>query len=253
MDVTAKLLRVFLVDKQLRGLKSRLAAAEKFLGSQNKELDGINSTRHTLETQLRGLQAQIADHEGEMKRLDARMATIRGQMDQAQTNKEYKAFLTEMNTFKTDRDKLETAALEFMAKADELRKQVAELESKSKERSQVRDVAATERDQRSSEIADRLKELTAERVKLAAEVPADIMVMYQRLLDQRGDDAMASVEVQDRKRHEFTCGACMMTVPVDSVSGLMSGGKLTTCKSCQCLLYMDQEAVKAMQPVGSKR
>ena len=31
MDVTSKLLRVFLVDKQIRGLTARLTAAEKFL------------------------------------------------------------------------------------------------------------------------------------------------------------------------------------------------------------------------------
>jgi predicted nucleic acid-binding Zn-ribbon protein len=252
MDVTAKLLRVFLVDKQLRGLQSRLGSAEKFLGEQTKEIEGIDSKRSALEAQLKTLSLQTADYEGEMARLDAKMATIRKQMDEAQTNKEYKAFLTEVNTFKADRDGLETKALEQMTKSDEIKKQIAELDGKRTDREQVRKVAATDRDARFKEIESRVNELKAERATLAAEVPQEVMVMFQRLLDQRGDDAMGPVEIQDRKRHEYTCGVCMMTIPVDSVSGLIASGKLTRCKSCECVLYLDEEAKKAMQPGGGK-
>jgi predicted nucleic acid-binding Zn-ribbon protein len=248
MDVTAKLLRVFNVDKQLRGLQSRLGSAERFLGEQTKEIEGLDSKRSTLDAQLKTNAAQAADFEGEMARLDAKMATIRKQMDAAQTNKEYKAFLTEINTFKADRDGLETKALELMTKSDELKKQAAELDGKRSERQQVQKVAAGERDQRFKEIETRLNELKAERAKLAAEVPADVMSVFQRLVDQRGDEAMGPIEVADRKRHEYHCGVCMMALPVDVVSLLMSSGKLTLCKSCQCILYLDEEAKKAMEP-----
>src|SRR5882724_8621945 len=166
MDVTAKLLRVFNVDKQLRGLQSRLSSAERFLGEQTKEIESLDAKRSALESQLKTHTAQAADYEGEMARLDAKMATIRKQMDEAQTNKEYKAFLTEVNTFKADRDGLETKALELMTKSDDLKKQVAEMTGKRAEREQVRKVAAGERDQRFKEIETRLNELKAERAKL---------------------------------------------------------------------------------------
>jgi predicted nucleic acid-binding Zn-ribbon protein len=253
MNVTAKLLRVFLVDKQLRGLQSRLNAAERFLGEQSKDLQAIDAKRQAIESQLKSHAAQAADLEGETARLDAKMATIRTQMDSAQTNKEYKAFLTEINTFKTDRDRLETSALELMTKSDELKKQLAELDEKRAEREQVRRVAAAERDQRFSEIEARVNELKAERAKLVTEVPPEVMSMFQRLLDQRGDEAMGPIEIQDRKRHEYTCGVCMMALPVDSINGLLSSGKLTRCKSCECVLFLEEETVKAMQPAASKR
>lgn len=252
MDVTAKLLRVFNVDKQLRGLQSRLGSAERFLSKQTKEIEGIDSQRSTLESQLKQHTAQAADFEGEMGRLDAKMAAIRKQMDAAQTNKEYKAFLTEINTFKADRDALETKALELMTKSDELKKQLAELTSKRTDREQVQKVAAGERDERYKEIETRLKELEAERATLAGEVPADVMAVFQRLVDQRGDDAMGPVEIADRKRHEYHCGVCMMALPVDVVSGLMSSGNLTLCRSCDCILYLDDEGKKAFQPGGGK-
>jgi predicted nucleic acid-binding Zn-ribbon protein len=252
MDVTAKLLRVFNVDKQLRGLQSRLGSAERFLGEQTKEIESLDSKRSALDAQLKTNTAQAADFEGEMARLDAKMATIRKQMDAAQTNKEYKAFLTEINTFKADRDNLETKALEIMSKSDELKKQVAELTGKRGEREQVQKVAAGEREERFKEIESRLNELKAERAKLATEVPADTLALYQRLIAQRGDEAMGPIEVADRKRHEYHCGVCMMALPVDVVSLLLSSGKLTLCKSCQCILYIDEETKKSLDPNAPK-
>jgi len=248
MDVTAKLLRVFQVDKQLRGLQSRLSQADTFLATQNKDLGSIDSQRSTLEAQAKQHAAQAADFEGEMARLDAKMATLRSQMENAQTNKEYKAFLTEINTFKADRDAVETKALEAMGKADELRKQIAELTSKREERQQVQKVASSDREARFKEIETRVNELKAEREKLATEVPPEILSLFNRLVVQRGDEAMGTIEVQDRKRHEYTCSVCMMTIPIDSVSGLMSNGKLTRCKSCEAILYIDDDAKKALLP-----
>lgn len=254
MDVTAKLLRVFQVDKQLRGLQSRLSQAESFLAAQNKDLGSLDTQRSALEAQVKQHTAVAADLEGEMARLDAKMATLRSQMENAQTNKEYKAFLTEINTFKADRDAVETKALEAMSKADEFRKQIADLSSKREERQSVQKVAATDRDARYKEIETRLNELKAERQKLAEDVPADVMAMFNRLVQQRGDEAMGTIEVQDRKRHEYTCSVCMMALPVDSVSGLMSSGKLTRCKSCEAILYIDEDAKKALlPPQASKR
>lgn len=253
MDLTAKLLKVYLVDKQLRGLQSRLRAAERFHTDQSTQLQQIDTKKGSLESQLRQMQAVIADNEGEMKRLDERMATIREQMNTAQTNKEYKAFLTEMNTFKAERDRLETSALEQLTKAEELKKQVTELSGQREEREQVQKVAAGEKTQRADEIKDRVEELKNQRKLATADVPPDVLAKLELLIKQRGDEAMAPIEVQDRKRHEYTCGSCMMSLPVESVSGLMSSGKLTFCVSCQCILYLDEEAAKAMQPAASKR
>mgnify|MGYP000908347583 FL=1 len=193
-----------------------------------------------------------ADQEGETKRLDERMAVIRGQMDKAQTNKEYQAFLTELNTYKAQRDKFETTAIEALAKAEEIRKQLADLEVLRADREKVREHAAKEREERFKEIEGRLNELKSERAACVAEVPSNVMSMFQRLLDLRGDLAMGTVEVIDRKRHEYNCSACMMAIPIDAVSGLISNGRLTRCSSCECVLFLDETAQAALKPGGKK-
>ncbi len=253
MNVTAKLERLFQVEKQARGLRGRLDSAERFLAEQTKDLAALDAKKSTLESQIKTLSAQAGDHEGEVKRLDARTATIRGQMDSAQTTKQYQAFLVEINNLKTDRDKSETAALELMTKIEELKKQLGEVEGLRATREQVKKVAVTERDARHAEIQTRLTELQDQRKVLAADVPPTALALLTMLLKNHGDDAMAPVQVEDRKRHEYTCGACQMSISVEAVSGLMSKGQLTRCGSCQCILFLDETAVKALETPEKRR
>jgi uncharacterized protein len=251
MSITEKLLRVFRVDQQLRGLQSRLRAAERFHDEQIRQLQQLDSRRDSINTQLRQIQAQIADHEGEMARIDARVEKLREQMNSAQTNKEYKAQLTEINTLKADRGKFETQALEQMAAGDELRKQLAEIEVNRSERQSLQKVAADDRAKKGEEIKDRLAELQGQRSQYAGEVPADVMTIYVALVRQKGDEAMAPVHELDRRRHEYTCGACQMAIPVETVSTLISGrnagAPLTRCVSCGSILYLEQDVHDKLQ------
>jgi predicted nucleic acid-binding Zn-ribbon protein len=253
MSVTEKLLRVFRVDQQLQGLQSRLRAAERFLEEQDRQLRELQAAAESVAAQLRQIQVLVADEEGEVARIDARIASLREQMNRAKTNKEYQAFLVEVNTLKIERDHAEQDALEQLTKSDELKKQLAELTAQVAEREKVRAVAVSDRDKRAQEISGRLNELKAERAKLVAEVPADALALYQELQRIRGDDAMAPVEEADRRRHEATCGSCMMSLPVETLSTLISGKSIVRCVSCGCILYIEKDVASAMQPAAGKR
>ncbi|MEX2219780.1 MAG: hypothetical protein WD749_13590 [Phycisphaerales bacterium] len=259
MSVTERLLRVFRVDQQLQGLQSRLRAAERFLEEQSRQLGQIDAKRDAIGGQLRQLQASVANHEGEMARLDARIEHLREQMNSARTNKEYKAFLTEINTLKADRSNSETAALELMTKADELKKQGADLEAQHAEREKLRKVASEDRQKRAEEIKDRLNELTKERERLAGEVPAEVMRLYADLVRRKCDEAMAPAEELDRRRHEYTCGSCQMAVPVETLSALIKGTvptaalPVTICVNCGCILYLQQEAADSFKKAAAKK
>ena len=257
MSVTEKLLRVFRADQQLGGLQGRLRAAERFLEEQTKLLGQIQAKQDAVSAQFKQAQAAAANHEGEMARFDAKIETLREQMNTAKTNKEYKAFLTELSTFKAEKSNAETAALEQMTRLDELKKQVAELDAQRAEREKVQKVAQDERTRRAEEIKDRLAQLKTERESLAREVPAEAMTIYADLVRRLGDEAMAAVQELDRRRHEYSCGSCQMAVPVETVSSLIRGttpgSPLVRCVSCGCLLYIEKEVAARLQPGQGKR
>lgn len=252
MSVTESLLRVFRVDQQLRGLTGRLTAAEKFLAEQSKLVDQLNAKRHALESQQKQLQVQVMEHEGQIKSFDERIEKLKGQMDTAQTNKEYKALLTELNTYKADRSTVETAALQQMGKVDEVKKQLADLAAQLADREKVRKVAEGDRKAKADEIADRLSQLKAEREALFAKVPAKEQAVYTDLVRRMGDEAMAPVSELDRRNHEYTCGSCQMAVPVEKVTLLMrpDSTQLVLCASCRCILYIEAETAEMFGKKG---
>ncbi|HLO40630.1 MAG TPA: DUF2968 domain-containing protein [Phycisphaerales bacterium] len=247
MTVTQKLLQVFLVDKQLRGLESRLKASEKYLAEQSGQLGQIDTRRTGLEGQVRQLTATVADRQGEVARLEEKLKVVRGRMETAQTNKEYQAFLTELNTFTADRDKNQTEVDELSKKLAELKTQLDGIQGERDDRSKLVKIAEDERNTRAGEIKERLEKLKAERAALVAEVPKDALKTFEQLIRARGDDAMAQIEIQDRKRHEYNCSACMMSIPVETISSVLGSGRLTLCVSCGCILYITDEDTKTMQ------
>ena len=252
MSVTAKLVKVFLVDNQLRGLKGRLNASEQVLSDQGKLAGELETERKTLDALLKITQAQAANFEGETKRLDERIEKIKEQMNVADTQKVYQAFLTEVNTFKLDRDKAETSAIELLSKIDGYKKQLEAVEVKRAEREKMATVARGNRDQRAEEIKSKVESLTTERATLATEVPADVLKEYERTFKQRGEDTVAIIEMQSRKDMEFTCAGCMMHIPVDTINGLLASGKITRCSSCHCYLYVADELAKTLSEPAPK-
>lgn len=253
MTVTERLLSLHRVDQQLRGLESRLRAAERFLAEQQTLLERLESRHAALASQLRQIEASIAERESETRALDERMDRLRERMNAARTNKEYKALLTELNTLKADRGHIDEDALELMAKADELRAQLAQVDQERDDRARIRARAQEDRDRKSDEIRQRVDELRAERESLARQVPADALRLYEELLTTLGDQAMAPVEEQDRRRQEYTCGACMMSLPIELVSASISGTTVSRCASCGCILYIDRELAGELQSAAAKR
>lgn len=252
MNVTAKLLTLFNVEKQIRGLKGRLTAAERFLAEQDKQLALLDGQKAELDKQIKQIMVGQRSAEAEAQRHSTRMASIKTQMESTTKSKDYTALLTEHNTIKLEKDKFETQALESMGKVEELNKQLAEIASRRAEREKVRGVALSDKDTKAKEIEGRLAELTAERVTAKAGVPAEALSTFEKLLAVRGEGAMAHIEELDRKHYEFTCGSCQRTLTMDGVNALLSTGRLTRCTNCGCVLYVEKELAESMIPAAKK-
>lgn len=253
MSQAAKLLELFRVDKQLRGLTKRLEAAEFFLAQQKQQLDEFERERVAIDQQIKLLRASIANEEGEAKRLDARIEELREQMNGAKTTKEYNAFLSELNTFKEQKSQAEERALASMSTVEDLDAKHASIVEQHAERAGIVEKANAERDEREAEIKDRLEELRAERKKVADELPGHVLVDFEAQVAQAGDEAMAPVEVLDRKNLEWSCSACMMAVPVEVVSAMLSG-HLSRCPTCRAFLFTEEELLpEKKKPTRSRK
>lgn len=242
MSSTAQLLKVFRVEQQLRGLRSRLTGAERFLAEQSRLLADLEGKIHAATTELKQLKTSIAGDETEAASIDTRMEKLREQMNSAQTNKEYSAFLAELNALKTKKDEIEKVELGQMERSETLTKQVAELTKQRDERKVIADKAKQDRDAKAAEIKDRVDELSSQRTELAKGVPADALRILEEMLPKLGDEAMSPVEVVDRRNHEWACTSCQTVITVEAVNSL-SLGKMTRCVNCRCILFTEEDVV----------
>jgi len=241
MTVTAKLLRVFLVDQQLRGLKARLQGAERYLADQTRLVGELEKKSAALATMLRQLEATAHNDEVEAEGMDERIAALRERMNTAKTSKEHSALLTEISTIKADKKQVEDRALDSMTKVEKLRVEAAAVQVELDERRKVKKVAEGDRAERSAEIRDRVAELDGQRKEAAGEVPKSAMASYEERRALGFEDVMAPVNEQDRRNMEYTCGSCYTVLPIENVSILLKRGDLTTCSSCDAILYMAAE------------
>ncbi len=239
MSVTERLLRLYLIDKQLRGLKSRLGGAEKDLNEQSRLLTEQDARLATLHSQLKQAEASARNEEVEADAIEQRIEALRQRMNSARTSKEHSACLTEIGTLKADKKLVEDRALESLTKAEAIREQSREVEAEREERLRRRERAQKERDDRAHEIKDRLAELEQQRVTAIEDVPAATLLVYEERLTSGVEEVMAAIEEQDRRNMEYTCAACYTHLPIEQVSILLRRGDLTKCPSCHAILYME--------------
>ena len=235
------------LDQQIRGLRRRLDAALRRRDAQQRRFDQLNLQRQELETQLKQVQAQANSLESEAGEIDDRVEKIRQRMNSVTSNKEYSALLVEMNTLKVDKGKKEEQALAFMNDLEELKPRLDEVRQELETQQKLLEGAENEVVEARDEIGDRLNELEQQRKELAGRIEGGTLAMYERLVEDTDGEALAEIEEQDRRRMEYTCGACFMSLPIEVVNVVLSKPDETViCPNCRRILYAPQELRQAI-------
>jgi len=249
MSVQEKLRQLFLLDSQLRGMRSRLDNAISRHKRQQSKLDQLERQRSELGEQVKQNQAKASTLEKQASDVDTRVTTLRNQMNSVKNNKEYSALLIEVNTLKIDKTKVEEQALEQMGKVDQLKAEFGELEGKIAEQAKLVTGADGEVKTCRAELGEQLTELTTRRDAAEQEVPADARTQFRKLVEIHDGDAMAVVSEESRRNMEYTCSGCYMLLPVERVNAIMRRpDDVVCCPSCGRILYMEAELRTSFAP-----
>lgn len=235
MTLQERLTELRQLDARVRGMSQRQNTATRRLTAQQGRLDLLRRQHAELESQARLMQAKTTTLEKHVAEMDARIATLRDRMNSVTSNKEYSAMLLEVNTLKLDKGKVEDEALEQMAQVEALRKRIEEAAQKITDQEKLVAGATQEVAEAKAEVGAKLHEAAAARDAAAANIPADVLAIFNRLADQFDGEAVCEIEEQDRRRMEYTCGGCYMTVPVERVNGLiMRPDEMIQCPNPNC-------------------
>src|SRR3954464_6942930 len=121
------LVRLYQADLKLREAQGRLEATTKNVRIQDPRVRDLNERIAVASKTLKEQQAKGANLDLDLKTRDAHIEKLRTQQQSAKTNKEYQAFLVEINTGKVDRNKVEEDAIKTLEGIEKLQAELKEL------------------------------------------------------------------------------------------------------------------------------
>ncbi len=226
--------------RQIAALDVKLLALAKRRASS---LEAVASAESASED----AKARLADRQGEVKRLrkeadgvnldvaavDQDIARLDGQLLGAKSNKEYEILTREIAAEKAKRSKFEDKGLEHLESADRIADEeraagAAVEQSKSCLDEEKTAAAAVE-----AEVAGKEGGLTRERDAVMPRLNDEIRSVYERVLAQRKDSAMAKVV-------DGVCGGCARKLSPQMDNLVSVGQEVVQCMSCQRILYIGE-------------
>ncbi|MDG2424411.1 MAG: hypothetical protein P8M22_10570 [Phycisphaerales bacterium] len=242
MSLIDDLLELNLVERQLRGLQSRVNSAEVYFRAQTRQMESLEQRLEELQTRRKQRQVATHGHETDAKTIDERLEKLRNDLNTASTTRQYSTVLEEMNTLKSTRSGTDELILTEMTEIETIDQDLNELQEGINERKTVLDSASTELEERKAEIADRVATLKTEREVKAAVIPESSIEIFNRCAEDFEGDAMAAIEEIDKRRREYCCGSCNLNLPFNVVVQLLGASDtIMQCENCLRILYVTPE------------
>ena len=239
--INIALVKLFQADEKLRQAQGRLDSVSKNVRIQERRVADLSERLRLGQATLKEQQSQSAQLDLDLKTRETKIERLRAQQQNSKNNREYQAFLVEINTEKVDKGKSEEELLKIMASVEKLQTEVKELAvSVDAETSKLKAMRA--------EIGERVKELQAEidslrpeREAAAASVTPQARQAFERLAERFEGEAMSALTKPDKRREEYACTACNMDLVTDVYNRLHSRDELVFCPSCHRILYIPDD------------
>ena len=220
-------------DRKIRALKHEI----KLAPAQRKDLDTrLAAAQHQLdEVKLKGREIEVErkklENEAQSKR--DQIAKYNAQKFQTRKNEEFQALTNEIKRFEGEIQVIEDRELDLMEGAEKMKATIADAE---KENAAVKAQVAqqtTDLDAKTVAIQVQLKQIEADRGKLATAVDEDLLDTYDRLFSSKGDNAVVALE------HEV-CMGCHMKLTTQTAVRVRGRREVVHCEQCGRILYYSE-------------
>jgi predicted nucleic acid-binding Zn-ribbon protein len=218
------------LDQRILALRKEIATLPRHIAEIEKALDVHTRRLEADRAALVGNQKERKKLEGDIQIQEQKISKLKGQMLDAKTNEQYRAFQHEIEYCETEIRKCEDRILDLMSESEPLEKNVKAAEvSLAREKQQVE---SEKKDARERTAADQkeLEELEAERKTGLARFKPQMANTYERIRKRSG-----SIVVTEAV--EGRCSACRIALRPQFYQDLRRGDQVMTCESCGRILF----------------
>lgn len=234
LDVIEKLLILQDRDRKISKLKEELAHIPA-------ERQQHESRLTTTQAALEAAKHKIKQLESDRKKLELDVEAKKGliekyglQQFQTKKNEEYRALAHEIEMCRDAIVKLDDQQLEIMEQTEAAQKELATASQAAAEAKKVIDARLTDLTTREQNLKKDLAELESNRGELASAVDEDTRSRYERLFRHKGHNVVVGIQ-------HGVCGGCHMTLNRQVVVTCMQEQEVITCPNCARILYYTRD------------
>jgi predicted nucleic acid-binding Zn-ribbon protein len=204
------------IPRLVQDVDKRIQATTKLVADAKDKMAQNQKKRRDLETDVKDMKVQI----GKYKR----------QLNEVKTNKEYTAFLKEIEEAQHKVDGLEETIIAEMLAADDVEEEIkaASLKQGHEEESLRKERLAL--DEKAREMENKKARLIQQRDALLPRIPPEQMKLYGAIFLKKGGIALSPV------KDDF-CAMCHMRIRPQMLNEIHDKAKIILCENCGRILY----------------
>jgi uncharacterized protein len=233
------LFRLQKIENQLRSVRGQIESRSRRVAGQARRMTTLEQQLNENRQAILRAQSEANQLELQRKTDEAHIAKLREALNQAKSNKDYAAILTQLNTEKADALKLEDRVLAALTRVDELNKKADEIKAQlAKEQNRLAELKKDAADHEAG-LSSELRDLEAQREEAAEAVGPENLQSFERACERHEGEGMAAVERVHPRQAEYICTGCHMSVPLEHINALQTREEVQLCPNCMRILCLD--------------
>jgi predicted nucleic acid-binding Zn-ribbon protein len=226
-----RLIRLQHAESELRRVEAELAEVPRQRADLEADLAGERGRLDRSREAQTQTQKARRQHEADLQDLEAKRSRYKGQLMEVKTNKEYTAMLHEIEAVEREIRGIEDQILVEMEKTESLTGEVKKEEVAFKAREERHRTDVRGLDERARTLDADATRLGAERDGVAKGLDEDTLEMFQRIIRLRGS---AMAEARDGM-----CQVCHVKLRLQLYSDLKRNEEIVQCPACNRILYYE--------------
>jgi predicted nucleic acid-binding Zn-ribbon protein len=224
-------------ERQLAGVPDWMEELHGQHAARLQEIAAVEEAAEEAARNRRKAEGAIQDAAEKLKHFQQQISLVR-------TQREYSALLTEIDTVKASIKSLEEQALAGMEGYDEAQARLADERAAFAELDgRYREALAKWEAERPA-VEQQAETLRAEVRQLRAELPKNILALFDRVHERRHGDAVAPLRRSSSGGGQiWHCAACNYRVRLQVVADIRGRGSLVQCEGCRRFLHVEEEVL----------
>jgi len=226
------------VENRLRAVKAKLTRCRRNVVIQENQIGNLRSTFEAKKEEVQLTKVQSDRLELELKSREERIDKLRSSLNNAKTNKEYAAILTQLNTTRADNSKIETQVLDLLKDIEDDEAECRQIKEQIEEQKEKLEQTRKQSEEMAKKYEVQIEEIQKEWDEVANEIPPEPLEIFRRVAETYDGEALVPIEGFDSQN--YSCGGCYMSVTAESVNMLMSRDEIVRCPNCTRILVIDE-------------